>query len=102
MNLHIEVTKTTPEKSLLRHNLTYTTPDLHLAAYLYTQGMELIRLDADEGETPLFVFQDLPGRSDLVQAFTEGPLAPVDARFFTRSIMHLEEMVEQARNPISA
>lgn len=50
-------------------NPTYETSDLNLAAYLQTNGVDLVNVSMADKRRAVFIFRDNPNRQQLVISF---------------------------------
>ena len=70
---------------------TYRTSDIYIASYLLSKGLELEGLDRRNPRRIDFIFQDKPGRSELVKQFLCGSATGnvVDFVFYMRRAKRL-------------
>ena len=70
---------------MMRHekmNLTYSTSDLWLSAFLKARGLKIIRIEGNNRRAA-FVFEDTPNRKDLIEEFyNNGLIGITDGHLF--------------------
>jgi hypothetical protein len=72
-------------------NGIYKTSDLYLAAWLLSKGVQLEGIDRHNSQRCEFIFQDRPGRPQLVNQFLCGSATGnvVDSVFYMRRAKRL-------------
>jgi hypothetical protein len=70
---------------------TYFTSDIHLGAYLYAQGQELLGLER-EGRRAVFLFSDSKRCKELTLDFFNGR-ATCDVREYVRALQELKSTI---------
>ena len=74
-------------------NNTYITPDTSIAAYLHLVGVELLSVQAKNGQG-VFIFKSTSNIESLVSDFQQGR-ATVVARFYYKSYRAMLSMVKE-------
>ena len=68
----------------------FRTPNLYLAAYLFSKDLWLVNIDRTDRKNCLFVFKNTPEREELVLNYRYGKEAPVDARKYAYAVRKLK------------
>ena len=68
----------------------FRTPDLYLAAYLFSKDLWLVNIDRTDRKNCLFVFKNTPEREELVTNYGNAQEVLVDARKYAYAIRKLK------------
>ena len=68
----------------------FRTPDLYLAAYLFSKNLWLVNIDRTDRKNCFLVFTDTAEREELVLNYRYGKEALVDARKYAYALRKLK------------
>lgn len=71
---------------------TYITKDFYLAAFLLTNGLEIVNLDRTDPRRVYFVFHDVEARTSLVEDFLFGR-AKVEPKQYAGTIKEIKQLL---------